>query len=85
MLVRFRDLCPSANASLVPWGVPSEVAAKAAKAAASVSLGHLLPFDEGMALMGGQDATGSLDKARSDLGIEFEGFTRSFATYGASL
>ena len=55
-----------------------------ARAARALGLGSLLPFDEGMARMGGQDATASLDKARADLGIDFRPFREGFREFVAA-
>lgn len=73
------------NHLLQPWGVPSKLAAFGAMAAKRVGLGRLLPFDEGMALMGAQDTTADREKVRRHLGIETRGFTETFATYAESI
>lgn len=84
MLRTFRDTLPDANERLQPWGIPSDSAALVAKAARRLGLGGLLPFDEGMAKMGGQDATATLDKARAHLGIEFRPFREGFREFAAA-
>lgn len=81
LLTLVRDHVPGSNESLVPWGIPSEVAAVAATAAGAAGLGGLLPFDRGMAIMGGQDSTASLDKVRAELGIDARPFTPTFLAY----
>ncbi|HLO42334.1 MAG TPA: NAD(P)H-binding protein [Phycisphaerales bacterium] len=85
MLLTIRDGVPGAKKNMVAWGIPGDLAAMKAKAAKVAGLGWALPFDEGMARMGMEDSTASLDKARADLGIDFQPFTRSFGTYAASL
>lgn len=85
MLTLYRDKTSAGNERISPWGVPSEVASKVALVASKIGLGHLLPFDEGMAIMGGQDSTGSPDKATADLGIEFAPFSTSFAEYAGEI
>lgn len=80
MLREFRDSAHG-NERIEPFGVPSEVASKVAVVAGKLGLGQLLPFDEGMAYMGGQDATADLAKARVHLGIEFAPFRASFRQY----
>jgi len=85
MLEMYRDKTHAGNERLAPWGVPSEVAAAVAFVAGKIGLGGFLPFDQGMAIMGGQDATGSADKATADLGIEFAPFSVSFAEYAAEI
>ncbi len=85
MLRKFRDGTTAGNERLEPWGVPSEIASKVAGAAAKLGLGRFLPFDEGMAVMGGRDATGPSGKATEDLGVEFSSFSESFAQYAAEI
>jgi uncharacterized protein YbjT (DUF2867 family) len=51
------------------WGVPSELAALQAQAFALLGMKHVLPFDAGMAIMGGQDSVGELAKVREHLGL----------------
>jgi NADH dehydrogenase len=51
------------------WGVPSELAALQAQAFALTGMKHVLPFDAGMAIMGGQDSVGELTKVREHLGL----------------
>ena len=63
LLRAIRDNVPGADVDLEPLGIPSEFAAVQAKVAGAIGLGGLLPFDEGMALMGGSDSTANLDKA----------------------
>lgn len=81
-MLRFvRDTLPGGNDRLEPFGVPSKLAALKFKAMSLVGLGDLLPFDDGMALMGGQDATASLDKAREHLGVSFAPFRAAMRAY----
>jgi uncharacterized protein YbjT (DUF2867 family) len=85
MLEAIRDGVPHARADLLPRGVPAEAAAIQAKVAKQLGLGALLPFDEGMAIMGGQDSTGSPEKARLLLNLAPRPFRESFRTYCAKL
>jgi NADH dehydrogenase len=85
MLIAIRDAVPGANRRLKPLGIPGDLAALQAKVAGWVGLGGLLPFDEGMALMGAIDSTASLDKARSQLGFEPRAFVPALKGYAASL
>ena len=85
MLKMYRDQTHAGNERLAPWGVPSEVAAAVAMVAGKIGLGGFLPFDQGMAIMGGQDSTGNADKATTDLGIEFASFSESFAEYAGGI
>lgn len=80
-----RDAIPDANHSLVPWGIPGDVAAIKARVAGAIGLGWALPFDEGMARMGMEDSTASLDKARLDLGFDPRPFSVVLARYGPEL
>lgn len=85
MLRAFRDAAPNTGAKLEAIGIPSEIAAMKAKMAAMVGMGALLPFDEGMAIMGAQDATADLTKANHQLHFQPAGFTESLAGYAAAL
>ena len=85
MLEWIRDHTPGANAGLKPFGIPGKLAALGAKAAGLIGLGGLLPHDEGMALMGSQDSTASLDKARNHLKFSPRPFRSTFAAYAGQL
>ncbi len=85
MLIMIRDGAPGSKANLQPWGIPGDVAAMGAKAAGLAGLGWAIPFDEGMAIMGMEDSTASLEKVRADLGLEPSGFTSTFRAYAGSL
>ncbi len=85
MLEWIRDHTPGANHGLKPFGIPGKVAALGAKAAEAIGLSGLLPHDEGMALMGAQDSTATLDKARSHFKFSPRPFRTSFAAYAGQL
>ena len=85
MLRAFRDAAPNTGAKLEAIGIPGHLAAMKAKMAAVVGMGALLPFDEGMAIMGAQDATADLTKANHQLHFQPAGFTESLAGYAAAL
>lgn len=85
MLRWIRDHVHGARAELEPHGVPASAAAWGAFAASKLGLGALMPFDEGMARMGAEDSTASLDKLRADLGVTPGGFRQDFAAYAGSL
>lgn len=68
-----------------PWGIPAGVAALKAKAAAVVGLGGLMPFDEGMALMGAEDSVAETTKVAEQLGVRLRPFRGAFAGYAAEL
>lgn len=85
LLTIIRDQGPGGNPTLKPFGIPGQIAAWQAKAAALVGLGRFLPFDEGMALMGAQDSVSEREKVRDHLGLSPRGFRATFATYAQSL
>jgi hypothetical protein len=85
MLVYIRDHIPGGNFDINPMGIPAEIAAIQAKAAAKIGIGKLLPFDEGMAIMGALDSTGDADKARLMLGLQPRPFRGTFEQYAASI
>ncbi len=85
MLRFIRDHVHGAHEEQPVFGVPSGLAAMAAAAAKFIGLGGLLPFDEGMARMGAQDSTATLDKLRDDLGLEPAPFRASFQKYAAAV
>lgn len=65
-------------------GLPWFVAAWQARVAKLVGLGGLLPFDEGMAIMGGRDSVSDNAGVIADFGIrpaEFEESLRSYAEW----
>jgi uncharacterized protein YbjT (DUF2867 family) len=80
-----RDVVPGTNKKIGTWFIPGEHAAMAAKAAAAVGLGGLLPFDEGQALMATEDSTADWTKAKNDLGFTPQGFTASLRQYAGRI
>lgn len=80
MLETIRDNTPGAH-KFSPFGIPASLAAMKAKALGAVGLGSLLPFDEGMALMGAQDNFADITKAQHDLNFSPRPFARSYAAY----
>ncbi len=85
LLEEIRDQVHGANDGLTPWGIPSSIGAGAATAAQFVGLSSFLPFDAGMALMGGQDSTAETSKVRAHLGLKPAPFRAAFRRYAASL
>lgn len=85
LLNEVRDRVHGANENLSAWGVPSELAAMKATAAQFLGLGGLLPFDRGMALMGGQDGVAEAQKAKELLDLHARPFRASFRQYADSL
>lgn len=83
MLTQMRDQIPGGSPNLRPLGLPGEVGAIGALVAGKLGLGSLLPFDEGMARMGAEDSTASLDKLKAHFGFTPAPFSEVFATYAA--
>lgn len=83
MLTMMREMTPGAL-RVHPFGLPAEPLALGAQAAALVGLEGLLPFDAGMARMGGEDSVADLTKAREDLGVSPRGFGETFRALAAS-
>lgn len=81
MLTEVRDTLPQAKKSLRPVGLPAPIAAAQAVLAKAVGLGPLLPFDEGMARMAGEDSVAPSAKARVQLGFEPRAFRESMRGY----
>jgi len=82
MLRVFRDAFPEGDPEIEPQGILGSNAAFAAKAAKLLGLGQLVPFDEGMAIMGAQDSVASLDKVSAHFGLSpkpFEPTVRAYA------
>lgn len=80
-----RDHTPGANERLAPYPLPSEAGVIIAKAAKAVGIGGLLPFDAGMAYMGGQDNVAELEKVKADFGFAPRPFRESFLEYAKEL
>jgi uncharacterized protein YbjT (DUF2867 family) len=81
MLRAMRDQIPGAHEEQPAWGISSTLAARAAHVAGLLGLGAALPFDAGMATMGAEDSTASLDKLREDFGFVPAPFRASFEQY----
>lgn len=69
MLVRLRQAVSPTSAT-PPFGIPGKIAALVAKGASIAGMGGVLPFDEGMALMGSQDSIAETRKAEAHLGLK---------------
>lgn len=85
LLTAVRDSLHTRGPRLTAIGLPGEIAATKARMAGMMGVGGLLPFDEGMALMGSEDSTGSTTKARMQLGLRPGGFREKLNTYAAAL
>ncbi|MFT5423367.1 MAG: hypothetical protein ACI89L_001144 [Phycisphaerales bacterium] len=85
LLRTVRDTLPLGRRGLRVVGVPGSLAACKARVAGLMGMGSLLPFDEGMAIMGQADSVANTDKAKIDLGFDPKPFTESFKGYAASM
>lgn len=85
LLAAVRDAVPGGRPDLDPRPIQSEHAAIAARAARLAGLGSLLPFDDGMAILGAEDSTASGDKARADLGLDPTPFRAALAGYASRI
>lgn len=85
MLRHVRDRLPQGKRDLRPIGVPGVVAAAQARVFGLLGLKDILPFDEGMAMMGMSDSTSSDDKAQTHLGVQPAKFRAAFNTYADAI
>jgi hypothetical protein len=85
LLETLQQVVPGADVALRPLGIPGQAASIQAKLAKMIGLGGLLPFDEGMPIMGSQDNTASPDKAREVLGFDGRGFSEGVRRYAARI
>lgn len=85
MLRAYQRHVPGAKTWLRPLGLPWRVAALQARLAGAVGLGSLLPFDEGMAVMGGRDSVADLTKAHNLIGFDPAPFEETLKGFASSL
>lgn len=85
LLTGIRDSLHTRGPRLTAIGLPGEMAAMKARMAGMMGVGGLLPFDEAMALMGQEDSTACMTKARLQLGLNPGGFRQTLSTYAGSL
>ncbi len=85
MLEYVHEHVPHAKHGVAPLWAPADIAALQAKAAQFVGLGSLLPFDEGMATMGAEDSTSSLERVEAYFEREPQPFRESFSVYAGKL
>ncbi|HYE02460.1 MAG TPA: NAD(P)H-binding protein, partial [Phycisphaerales bacterium] len=83
LLRLMRDGLPGANHGMPIAGVPGDLAMVAAKVAAALGLGNLMPYDAGQAIMAMQDSTAETSKVRAHLGLTPRPFAETFAAYAA--
>lgn len=85
LLIELRDHVHGSNTNLQPWGLPADIMALKALGASYVGLGGLLPFDHGMAVMGGQDNIAETKKVEAHLELQPQAFRKSFRAYADAL
>lgn len=85
LLLQFRRHIPGADPKLHPMGIPAELAAMKARFARVLGLKYLMPFDEGMALMGAEDTTAEPHKARVHLDFQPIALTERLPQYAAQI
>lgn len=85
MLEHVRDRVKLGRRGLATIGIPGRAAAAKARVMHAIGLGSLMPFDEGMAIMGSQDNHAATHKTADHLDIHPAGFRDRFAEYSQSL
>lgn len=79
LLIAARDATPGAKPGIKPGGIPAPAAHLTATLAGIVGMGGMLPFDPGMASMGSEDSTASMEKFAAHFGFvpgSFQGALR---------
>lgn len=85
MLKVYQRHVPGAKSWLRPIGLPWRIAALQARLASAIGLGKLLPFDEGMAIMGGRDSVADPQPPADALGLDLAPFEETLRSYADSL
>lgn len=85
LLETMQENVPGADMALRPLGIPAMAASIQARIARALGIGGLLPFDEGMPIMGSEDSTASPEKAAALLGFRPRPFTGTFRQYAAQI
>lgn len=85
MLEFVRDHVPSGKKDLPIVGIPGPVAVAKARGLRVLGLDGLLPFDDGMAIMGMRDSLAETIKARQQLGFEGRPFRETMASYAQQM
>lgn len=79
LLIAARDATPRAKPNIRPGGIPAPAAYLAAMKMKLIGMGGMLPFDAGMAAMGAEDSTASIEKFAAHFGFvpgSFQGALR---------
>ncbi|MBX3366978.1 MAG: NAD(P)H-binding protein [Phycisphaeraceae bacterium] len=85
LLTHIRDNVPLGKKELPIVGIPGPLAIAKARAMKAIGLDGLLPFDDGMAIMGMRDSVAESSKARQHLGFEGRAFRETMAGYAAKM
>lgn len=85
MLRAYSDKAPGGGWKRATIGIPWRLAAFKARLAGALGLGGLLPFDEGMAFMGGRDSVSDNAPIERDFGFLPAGFESSLSQYADQL
>lgn len=85
MLAHLRDNIPLGKKNLPIVGIPAPLAVAKARGMKVLGLDGLLPFDDGMAIMGMRDSVADMSKARQQLGFEPRPFRPTMAAYAPQM
>ena len=85
MLEFIRDHVPLGKKELPVVGIPGPLAVAKARGMKLLGLDGLLPFDDGMAIMGMRDSIAEANKARAQLGFEPRPFRPTMAAYAPQM
>lgn len=85
LLEFIRDHVPSGKKELPIVGIPGPLAVAKARGLRILGMDGLLPFDDGMAIMGMRDSVAETSKARQHLGFEGRAFRETMAGYAAEM
>ncbi len=81
VLTFVRDHVPNGKRELPVFGIPGPLAVAKARGLKALGMDGLLPFDDGMAIMGMRDSLAEMSKARQHLGFEGRAFRETMAGY----
>lgn len=85
LLTFIRDHVPGGKKELPIVGIPGPLAVAKARGMKFLGLDGLLPFDDGMAIMGMRDSLAEMTKPRQHLGFEGRPFRATMAGYAAEM
>lgn len=85
MLAFVRDHVPNGKKELPVVGIPGPLAVAKARGLKALGMDGMLPFDDGMAIMGMRDSLAEMSKARTHLGFEGRPFRETMAGYAPQM